>query len=457
MAPMFRRLVRQAPIKALWNRSLRLWPISILLTIMALTPELIDHPAWCVLAVLLIGTGLWLYRRYHPTAILYRTAQFIAPLWTPWNQAALLTDAEGRIVAVNPAAERVTGWPQPQLVGQRAPIPPAFPSFIGQTWHRVLEHCRPSGEYWWSEEDWMPIRQGRRIIGYWTVIRDLSETNQRLRPLHGSLVDETNFHHVFQPVVRLTTGETIGYEALLRPDYHQRPLSPGEFFALMVETGDLVHADLSALDALTDALRLCDWPPDIRLFVNVHPATLAFPEQFLPRATALQDAVSPRPVVWEITEHQTHLYADWTRLADTYPGLSFAQDDVGAGDEDLLRLSRTRPDWIKLDSAWVHAADRHLAARQLLASLLEWAHHQQILVIAEGIETVRQKTWLTELGVDGGQGFYLGRPAPLIPAHPRKPIGPKAATTRRTDAEPYEEGHHDWENQAPEVDRPTGA
>lgn len=454
MAPMFRRLVGQAPIKSLWKKTPWLGPFAAALTVVAVTRGIPVRPLEIMLGILLIGTGFWLYRRYHSTAILYRTAQFITPLWTPWNQAALLTDAEGRIVAVNPAAEQVTGWPQPQLVGQRIPVPSPLPSLIDRTWHGVSEHCRPSGEYWWSQEDWMPIRQDRRIIGYWTVIRDLRETNQRLRPLHGSLVDETTFHHVFQPVVRLATGETVGYEALLRPEYHHRPLSPGDFFALMIETGDLVHADLAALDALTDTLRLCDWPPDIRLFVNVHPATLAFPDKFLPRATALQDAAYPRPVVWEITEHQTHLYADWTRLSETYPGLSFAQDDVGAGDEDLLRLSQTRPEWIKLDSAWVHAADHHLPARHLLASLLAWAHHEHILVIAEGIETVRQKTWLTELGVDGGQGFHLGRPAPLVPAHPRKPIGPKPATTRRTDTEPYEEGHHDWENQAPEVDRP---
>jgi len=426
MAPMFRRLVRQATINVLWNRTYGLWPAFVLLTVITLTPGLIPRPARIILAVLLIGTGFWFDRR-HPTTRLYRTAQLIAPLWAPWNQAALLTDSKGRIVAVNPAAEQVTGWSQPQLVGQQALLPPSLASLAGGSWHGVLQHCRPSGDYWWSEENWMPIRQGTRVIGYWTVIRDLGEPNQRLRPLNGSLVDETTFHHVFQPIVQLTTGETVGYEALLRPVYHQRPLSPGEFFALMVETGDLVHADLAALDALTDTLRQCDWPSDIRLFVNVHPATLASPEKFLPRANALQDAVYPRPVVWEITEHQTHLYADWTRLADTYPGLSFAQDDVGSGDEDLLRLSRTRPDWIKLDLAWVHAADLHLPARHLLASLLAWAHHEHILVIAEGIETVQQKTWLTDLGVDGGQGFYWGRPAPLFPSHLAKSLWPGMA------------------------------
>src|SRR5690606_7206804 len=93
-------------------------------------------------------------------------------------------------------------------------------------------------------------------------------------------------------------------------------------------------------------------------------------------------------------------------------GYQFALEDVATGAANLRLLADLEPDFIKMDIA-LTTGIAHSSRKQALASyLLELAQRSNARLIAEGIETEDDLNILLELGVELGQGFLLGRPAP---------------------------------------------
>jgi EAL domain-containing protein (putative c-di-GMP-specific phosphodiesterase class I) len=131
-------------------------------------------------------------------------------------------------------------------------------------------------------------------------------------------------------------------------------------------------------------------------------------------------ASEPDRVVLEITEHEavtdyTDILASIAELREL--GLRIAVDDVGAGFASLRHLLRLKPDVLKLDVSLC----RHVNSapgRALVHGLLSFAHHSDATVVAEGIETDEELAGVLSLGVGFGQGFLLGRPAPILRSGP---------------------------------------
>lgn len=360
-----------------------------------------------------------------PAAELGWLAEAAGALWAGWSTAAVLVNRRGEIVAVNPAYQALVGRGREELLGQNPRIngagatpPPVYRRLWarlqkGKTWRGALENQRADGERWWAEEEIIPIAVGSQVVGYWAAVRDL-EAPAPLPPLEASVTDGTTFQFALQPIVELASGNPIGFEALARPRRGPHPLAPRRWFRLARLLEDEVGADLAALQALAQSLaQLGGWLETRRLFVNVKAATLARPARFRRALRALEAAVPRRCLVMEIGERGALRYPHWERLRRTYPDLAWAQDDLGRGDGDLLRMVISRPEWIKLD----RELTRRLAqepiggpAPALVAALTTWAHRYGTRVVAEGIETEAEFRVARQLGVDAGQGFWLGPP-----------------------------------------------
>ena len=102
--------------------------------------------------------------------------------------------------------------------------------------------------------------------------------------------------------------------------------------------------------------------------------------------------------------------ADLTGVPD---GVRIAVDDVGAGYDTLARMESLRPAFLKLGRTALAGVEDEGARRASIRSLVGFAREHSCTVIAEGIETARQRDALVECGVPLGQGFYLGRPVPV--------------------------------------------
>ncbi len=231
------------------------------------------------------------------------------------------------------------------------------------------------------------------------------EAEERIRlALQGGILNM-----VFQPILNLEDDTIAGYEALAR--FNTTPYRPpNEWFDEAEQVGlqqDLeLTAAFLALGHLDGAI-----PQDAYLSINVSPTTVMSP--------IFRDIFarhSMERVILEVTEHAAVLDYDllrqslrWFRAA----GGRLAVDDAGAGFASLRHILSLEPDFIKIDISLTRDIHLDHARRALSRALITFAADIAATIVAEGIETEREKGALYDIGVRYGQGYLLGRPAPL--------------------------------------------
>lgn len=212
---------------------------------------------------------------------------------------------------------------------------------------------------------------------------------------------------VFQPLVDLWSNDAIAYEALVRfPGSGAR--TTRDWFCAAGELGLGEKLELAAIaSALT---HLDEIPASAALSINVSPA-VASTEAF----RGLVEPFAARLII-ELTEHAPIDDHDElaAQLADLRSlGARIAIDDVGAGFAEIHDTFLLEPDIVKLDVSLTSVLESDAVTRALIVELIERAHQTGAEVTAEGIESSEQLAAACLLGIDHGQGYFLGRPAPL--------------------------------------------
>lgn len=209
---------------------------------------------------------------------------------------------------------------------------------------------------------------------------------------------------VFQPLIDLTTGRTIGYEALSRFNTEVQR-APDAWFNQAQACGRGLQLEMAAIRA---ALSAPNRPAGTYLSLNFSPSAIASAKilSVLP-----QDLSS---VVIEITEHE--LAAEDGALEDGIGrlrarGARIAVDDAGSGYAGLKQLMRVQPDVIKLDRSLIEGINNDGAKTALVEFFVMFARRVSAGICSEGVETVDELRTLVNLGVNYGQGYLLGRPA----------------------------------------------
>jgi EAL domain-containing protein (putative c-di-GMP-specific phosphodiesterase class I)/AmiR/NasT family two-component response regulator len=238
--------------------------------------------------------------------------------------------------------------------------------------------------------------------------READQHRERLNRIEAVLASG-HIEMVFQPIIDLSTSTIAGHEALAR--FTSEPVRPpNEWFAEAEAVG--LGSELELL-AVRSALDQLDELPDLTyLSVNVAPTTATRPE--------LAEMVSPYRdrVVVELTEHdQVDQYDQLDDALDRLRGadVRIAIDDAGSGYASLRHILRLHPDIIKLDTDLTRHIHQDSSRRALAAALVVFADELGASIVAEGIETVEELDTIRGLGISCGQGYYLGRPAPLAP------------------------------------------
>ena len=231
--------------------------------------------------------------------------------------------------------------------------------------------------------------------------RDTAAARMRLK----SALDAGEFWPVFQPIVRLGTGETVGYEALTRfPDGTRPDLRFAE--AATVGLGDDYElAAIQAALAVAPALPAANF-----LTLNVSPLVL------LKNGRRLKELLhkAPRRLVLELTEHVAiDDYAVLRGAIEAIGPIEVAVDDAGAGYASLRHILELRPAFAKLDISLVHDIDNDPLRQALVAGLVHFAQWSGCHLIAEGVESRNEAAALGLLGVELAQGFLFGRPEPI--------------------------------------------
>jgi len=210
-----------------------------------------------------------------------------------------------------------------------------------------------------------------------------------------------------QPVFELETRTMRGFEALARFPHSDH--APDWWFGLASRVGRSVDLELLAARRALDLLK--GIPAPLRLSVNIGPEAALDP-----RFLMLLDGVDPHRITVELTEHK--VVEDYPRLLSVIAdlrgrGIALSVDDAGSGYSGLSRIRQLLPDVIKLDRDLVTGIDADPVRQALAMALVAFAQRIGAIVIAEGIERAGETEMVRELGVGFGQGYFLGRPAPL--------------------------------------------
>ncbi|ATJ84064.1 EAL domain-containing protein [Halomonas beimenensis] len=259
--------------------------------------------------------------------------------------------------------------------------------------------------------------QGRQQV----VIFDpaIDERHQlRLRyeaGLREALTNGELFVH-YQPRYDIAGERILAAEALLRWQSEAHGLVPPSTFIPIAENSSLI-VELGRFVLGAACRQAAAWAAaglEIPVSVNLSPRQLHEPDLIRDIHEATRRAGLPtRLLELEITE--THLMDSIDQLLPVLHqiramGVGLAIDDFGTGYSSLTYLKRLPIELLKVDRSFIVDVPGDPDDEILLTAIISMAHSLGFRVVAEGVETERQRTFLERLGCDELQGFLLGRP-----------------------------------------------
>lgn len=230
-------------------------------------------------------------------------------------------------------------------------------------------------------------------------------------------IDTNGLVVAYQPVVRLSDGTVAAVEALARWKHPTLGDVPPSTFIPLAEQLRLVGR-IDEWVMRTACLQLRAWIdaglPPIRVAVNISGNDLANPE--LPanvRAILDESGLPPELLELELTE-SVAVAESAAEVAVVHQlkalGVHLSIDDFGTGYSALGRLQALPFDTLKVDKAFVDALGDPAQGPTLVETILEMARALGLEVVAEGVETAHQATFLRDQDCGLAQGYYFSRP-----------------------------------------------
>lgn len=234
--------------------------------------------------------------------------------------------------------------------------------------------------------------------------------------LHRAIA-ENELRLYLQPQVNVH-GHLVGAEALLRWQHPSRGLvSPLAFIPVAEESGQIIALGSWVLIEAARLLKeLDDIGRPLRLAVNVSPRQFRHTGFVTQVRDILRDAgADPTHLVLEVTESLVieDIHDTIAKMEELNKlGIHFSIDDFGTGYSSLAYLKRMPLQELKIDRTFVQDAPHDPNDAALVETILSVAKHLNLSVVAEGVETEAQFTFLKQHQCDCFQGYLFDRPLP---------------------------------------------
>ena len=245
------------------------------------------------------------------------------------------------------------------------------------------------------------------------------ERLELIADLHKAVEREEFVVH-YQPMVDISDGAIVGFEALVRWQHPERGMVPPlSFIGLAEESGLIDQIGMIVLRTATRQTK--QWQSEFPLnrklgiSVNIAPQSVR-PGSFVADVARVlgETGLDAATLILEITESAVGgAYGDMTASLSELKqlGVMIAVDDFGTGYSALAHLSRFPVDIIKIDKSFVDMVVDGEGS-QLVSGIINLAHGMGMATVAEGIESAQQAEILRAANVGVAQGFHFARPMP---------------------------------------------
>lgn len=222
----------------------------------------------------------------------------------------------------------------------------------------------------------------------------------------------------FHPIICISTGDIVGYEALSRGPEGSIFENPTYLFEIAEKLTLVEDLDMLCREkAILNVSKLSLDTKSMKLFINVDAASMAYPKhnKGLTLSCSEKYGLNIDNIVLEITERAfiKDSKAFFEALAHYQSqGFSIAIDDLGSGSAGLRIISEANPHIVKIDKFLVENIEKSFKKQAILKMIIEMCHRVfNSKVVAEGIETFDEYGTVRALGVDWGQGYLFGKPS----------------------------------------------
>ncbi len=227
----------------------------------------------------------------------------------------------------------------------------------------------------------------------------------------NAIIKENQLSYHFQPIIEAHTGEIIGYEMLMRTE----DFSPEQMIALAEKYGRLYEIEKATVfNAARFLSENQNRFSDRKLFINSIPTALLSESDFAELRLTYQDLFEK--IVIEIIEQSEGSEQMLNLLKQRCQEMKcqLAIDDYGSGYANTGTLLKNMPQYVKIDIELISGICKDPRKQQLVAGIIDYAHENQITVLAEGVEEEADLKMLIRMGVDLIQGFFTARPKPYL-------------------------------------------
>ncbi|MES2534721.1 MAG: EAL domain-containing protein [Pseudomonadota bacterium] len=246
--------------------------------------------------------------------------------------------------------------------------------------------------------------------------RELSHQLNTLALVRAALDDETRMTMLYQPIIHLKTGVTSHFEALLRVvDDQGKPCNTGELVKTCEVFGLIGRLDRAVVDACLNHMK--HLPEHAGVAINISGKSIGDPEllKFIENRIESLNLDTSR-IIFELTETAAFYNLGEVRhfvQRIKSLGCRFALDDFGVGFSSFYYIKELDFDYLKLDGSFIAKLPQNAQDQVFVRAMVQISKVFGLTVIAEWVEDQETVDLLREFGVDMGQGYYFGKPAPL--------------------------------------------
>ncbi|MCR4584093.1 MAG: bifunctional diguanylate cyclase/phosphodiesterase [Lachnospiraceae bacterium] len=228
-----------------------------------------------------------------------------------------------------------------------------------------------------------------------------------------SIIESNGFLYAFQPIVSSRTGEIVAYEALMRTkDMHVSPLTVLKYAAMDGRLYDIEKATF--LNVLRQIRPFMEDLGNKKIFINSIPGFYLTEADYEEMMDEFGDIFGH--IVVEITEQTDfeNSTVELLRKRSEKDGFEVAIDDFGTGFSNLANLLKFLPDYVKIDRTLIEGIHEDLKKQHFVNNIIEFAHDNGFLALAEGVESPQELTAVVHMGVDMIQGYYTAKPGYVL-------------------------------------------